>query len=162
MSGCISTVLKSKRKSLNLSVKEVLDTLHTHGIDISDKTLYGWESGHRQPDADTFIVLCQIYGIDSFSSITKAPSISDEAMKIARDYNDLDDHGKNVVKVVISAEQKRISQSREEAELFPGVKVLKIAGRDGSFKEVRLTEEQRKDFHAYLDRLQLEDASDIL
>lgn len=49
MHNDIATVLKTKRKELGLSVKTVLERLNTYGIDISDKTLYGWESGYRQP-----------------------------------------------------------------------------------------------------------------
>lgn len=30
---------------------------------LSPKTLYSYESGHRQPDADTLMALCEIYGI---------------------------------------------------------------------------------------------------
>lgn len=124
----IASYLKGKRKELKMSVKDVLSELHTHGIDISDKTLYGWESGHRQPDADTFIILCQIYGIDSFSSIydpktptKKSPSdeLSEEAVKVARDYSELDQPGKNVVRVVIAEEGKRVTAERERRQVAP-------------------------------------------
>lgn len=79
MGSNVSAILKEKRKGLGLSVKTVLDELRSYNIEISDKTLYGWESGHRQPDADTFLALCQIYGIDTLKCIAKAPSILDEA-----------------------------------------------------------------------------------
>lgn len=79
MGSYVSAILKEKRKGLGLSVKTVLDELRSYDIEISDKTLYGWESGHRQPDADTFLALCQIYGIGTLKGITKAPPISDEA-----------------------------------------------------------------------------------
>ena len=78
MGSNVSTILKEKRKGLGLSVKTVLDELRSYDIEISDKTLYGWESGHRQPDADTFLALCQIYGIDTLKGTAKAPSTSDE------------------------------------------------------------------------------------
>lgn len=80
MGSNVSAILKEKRKRLGLSVKTVLDELRSYDIEISDKTLYGWESGHRQPDADTFLALCQIYGIDTLKGTTKAPSTSDEAV----------------------------------------------------------------------------------
>lgn len=67
----IADLLKSSRKALGLSVKEVIDKLATEGIQVSGKTLYGWESGHRQPDADTFIALCVLYGIPSFSQLVE-------------------------------------------------------------------------------------------
>lgn len=76
-------MLKAKRKERGLSVKDVLNQLHEYGIDISDKTLYGWENAHRQPDADTFVALCRIYGIDSLSETEKDPADTevDEARK---------------------------------------------------------------------------------
>lgn len=59
----IAEVLKRHRKALNLSASEVAARLSTYGIDISPKSLYSYESGHRQPDADTLMALCEIYGI---------------------------------------------------------------------------------------------------
>ena len=39
MSSSIAPLLKSKRKDLGLSVREVLAKLHEDGIDVSDKNL---------------------------------------------------------------------------------------------------------------------------
>ena len=61
----IGELLKSYRKVSGFSVKETVQKLSERGIDVSEKTLYSWESGHRQPDADTFITLCLIYGVTS-------------------------------------------------------------------------------------------------
>lgn len=61
----IGTLLKSKRKELKLSVKQVVDSLKSYNISISEKTLYGWENNYRQPDADTFLILCAIYQISN-------------------------------------------------------------------------------------------------
>lgn len=115
MGNNVSAILKEKRKGLGLSVKTVLDELRPYGIEISDKTLYGWESGHRQPDADTFLALCQIYGIDTLKGIKKAPSISDEAMKLAQDYDGLDSHGQRVVRLVTDEEKARCVSAADEA-----------------------------------------------
>lgn len=117
MSSSVAPLLKSKRKDLGLSVRDVLAKLHENGIDVSDKTLYGWESGHRQPDADTFLALCQIYKIGSFSNIQKAPSeLSEEALHVAKDYEGLDRHGRNMTKIVITEEQKRMAEERRRRE----------------------------------------------
>ena len=60
----IASVLKRNRKSSNLSVESVVSILsQNYQIQISPKTLYGYESGYRQPDADTLLALCKIYGI---------------------------------------------------------------------------------------------------
>lgn len=69
MSSNVGNMLRNKRNALGLSVKEVVNLLAQNDINISIKTLYGWENGNRQPDADTFITLCKIYNIDSFSSV---------------------------------------------------------------------------------------------
>lgn len=59
----IAEVLKNRRKILKLSAAEVTSRLLAYGIDISPKSLYSYESGHRQPDADTLMALCEIYNI---------------------------------------------------------------------------------------------------
>lgn len=59
----IAEVLKQKRRELGLSAIEVTDRLEAAAIALSPKTLYSYESGHRQPDADTLMALCEIYGI---------------------------------------------------------------------------------------------------
>ena len=121
----IAEILKAKRKERNMSVKDVLEQLRTFEIDISEKTLYGWESGHRQPDADTFLLLCRIYGIDTISGIQKTPpltkkeapsDLSEEALKVAKDYSALDRHGKNMTKIVITEEQKRMVEEKQRRE----------------------------------------------
>lgn len=79
MSIDIASTLKKKRKELGMSVNELLTHLKEAGIVVSNKTVYGWESGHRQPDADTFIVLCRILGIESFDETEKSPSAEESA-----------------------------------------------------------------------------------
>lgn len=79
MSIDIASTIKKKRKELGMSVNELLTHLKDAGIVVSNKTVYGWESGHRQPDADTFIVLCRILGIESFDETEKSPSAEESA-----------------------------------------------------------------------------------
>ena len=57
----ISLTLRKLRERQKLSVKEVQEKLLLFDIDVSIKTIYGWESGKRLPDADTFLTLCDIY-----------------------------------------------------------------------------------------------------
>lgn len=59
-----SKVLKEYRKKNDLSVKEVSMKLNEKSIKVAPKTIYGWESGQTQPDADTLLVLCEMYHID--------------------------------------------------------------------------------------------------
>lgn len=59
----IAKVLKDYRQRTGLSATEVVKRLSIYDRTISPKTLYGWESGHSQPDADSLLLLCNIYGI---------------------------------------------------------------------------------------------------
>ena len=60
----IAQVLKQYRKENSLSVPDVSRLLEEKSIHAATKTIYGWESGQTQPDADTLLVLCDIYNID--------------------------------------------------------------------------------------------------
>ena len=57
----ISSTLRRLRENQRLTVKEVQEKLLQLGIPVAIKTIYGWESGKRLPDADTFLTLCDIY-----------------------------------------------------------------------------------------------------
>lgn len=59
----IAEALKEHRKSKHLSAAKVIELLKNYEIEISPKSLYSYESGHRQPDADTLMALCDIYEI---------------------------------------------------------------------------------------------------
>lgn len=60
----ISKALKLYRKQNHLSVADVSQLLSERNISVAQKTIYGWESGQTQPDADTLLLLCEIYKID--------------------------------------------------------------------------------------------------
>ncbi len=61
----IAKALKEYRKKNNYSVKDVSLFLGEHSIKVSPKTIYGWESGQAQPNADTLLTLCEIYNIQN-------------------------------------------------------------------------------------------------
>ena len=61
----IAKVLKEYRKRNNYSVQDVALLLEERDIKAAPKTIYGWESGQTQPDADTLLKLCDIYNIDN-------------------------------------------------------------------------------------------------
>ena len=65
----IAKVLKYYRKCNRLSVAEVSEKLEEISpIPVAQKTIYGWESGQTQPDADMLLRLCKIYKIDDILS----------------------------------------------------------------------------------------------
>ena len=135
----VSSLIKSKRKELDYSVKDVVSELSKRGIDVSEKTVYGWESGHRQPDADTFLILCDIYQIanlsDEISSSKGNEIISTNEQKVIKKYRVLDEHGKMLVDNVLDLEYKRVT-SQKSNEV-----TINIAARGGE-NELTLSEEK--------------------
>lgn len=65
----IGNILKRLREENNLTGKEAVEKLKEFGIDISAKTLYGYESGRNSTNADMFLALCKIYKCQNVMSI---------------------------------------------------------------------------------------------
>lgn len=80
-----------KRGISNAGVGTMVKVFTTLGLDLESI-----QDGHLRP-----------------SDIKKAPSLSGEDLKIMRDYNGLDDHGKTMARMVISEEQKRMDAEAE-------------------------------------------------
>ena len=68
----IASTLKELRAISKLSAKEVSERLTLYNINISTKTLYGYESGLSMPNADTFLALCKIYNCENPLQIISA------------------------------------------------------------------------------------------
>lgn len=59
----IAATLKLCRIKAGFDAKEVADKLISMGAIKSIKSFYNWESGRTQPDADTFMYLCDLYNV---------------------------------------------------------------------------------------------------
>lgn len=89
----VAKILKHKRQEAGYSVKDISQKFNK-----SIKTIYSWENGQGQPDADTLISLCYLYGIQSFDELDESkkgsnPS-SDEITQLILFYNKLNNIGK--------------------------------------------------------------------
>lgn len=62
--------------------------LALRGFSNFDKTIYGYESGHRQPDADTLMAMCVIYGIDDVFSAFGYKDTDEEDIDESYERND--------------------------------------------------------------------------
>jgi len=109
----IGGILMNLRENAGKTREEVAELLGK-----SVKTVGHWETGYAQPDANTLFLLCTIYGADlnasfGFPTLKKeAPSYSNEALKIADNYDKLDSWGQRVVNSVIADEQARIAAAQ--------------------------------------------------
>ncbi len=81
----IAQVLREKRIACGIPVKDIAKQIGN-----SEKTIYGWENAHSQPDIDSFVTLCQLYNIRSFDVFLEDPSeraeYSNAALHIAAAY----------------------------------------------------------------------------
>lgn len=105
--------LRSLREDAGLSVREVIDKLSDMGIELSEKTLYGYEKGIRMPNGDMLINLCKIYKctniISAFEPLTD-DMVTFSDLKMIEKYHDLDDHGKEMVDCILEKESQRIKK----------------------------------------------------
>ncbi|MBO5534714.1 MAG: helix-turn-helix domain-containing protein [Clostridia bacterium] len=102
-----SEQLKKARTAAGYTVREAIEAFHQQSIDISEKTLYGWERGIRTPDADVFLRLCRIYQIESLSDFMEGNQ-KPVTTEIERKYASLDDHGRRLVSLVLEEEYERV------------------------------------------------------
>lgn len=110
---------------------------------------------NTNPKLDTLQSICKVLGcrLDDFDDTPNPKnnlSLSDEAKKIALDYDKLDTHGKEMVDIVIEKETERINAVSEietqPLDVKPKEKTYNLATAARGQKELILTEEQLKAF----------------
>ena len=103
-------------------------------LGISKGTVNNWARGNNSPDVDMVPKICNVLGIsilDIYSPAhvekkevmipeKKATSITDAAIKLAKDYDSLDTHGKRVVRAVTDEEKSRMEQEAAAARWRSG------------------------------------------
>lgn len=101
----IGLVLKNLRIQKGLTQKEVAEKIGRR-----QQIIGHWETGYAQPDADTLFTLCDIYGvsIDDAFGFSK-PSLYDSLLK---KYKALDNHGKELVTLVLDKEYERVTDNK--------------------------------------------------
>ena len=66
----IGKILKKYRKMNLLSVNDVVIELsEKYGVNVAEKTIYGWESSQAHPTAPMLIALCDIYKINNITDV---------------------------------------------------------------------------------------------
>lgn len=108
----IAKVLKDYRKLNHYSVEDVVLKLEENHLPFASKTIYGWESGQTQPDADTLLVLCKIYKIDNIlETFGYAPTerpllLSEEEHSLIQKYREHPDM-QDAVKKLLNIESRK-------------------------------------------------------
>ena len=110
----ISNFLKQLRKTSGLSASDVVNELQEYNIDISAKTLYGYESGLSMLNADVFVALCKIYKCDNPMDIFGTPSVTSKEFDLIEKYRSLDSRGEDIVNTVLNREADRMKELKNE------------------------------------------------
>ena len=137
----IGEKLRELREKNNLTRKEAVEKLKELGFDISDKTLYGYESGRNSANADMFLSLCKIYGcqniMETFSDSVDDILFTNDEWNMIEEYRVLDAHGKEIIDFVLKKELERMehlqaadSAPAAEPVSFPEHQVVNAAHAD--------------------------------
>lgn len=101
--------LSEYRKAAGFTQKYVADYL-TSSLSLnkpmSPKTVSSWEAGLAEPDAVTFLKLCNLYGVGDIMQEfageavvpKEEPEISRDALEVAQAYEKLDESGKAMIR----------------------------------------------------------------
>ena len=122
----IGTRLKESREKKGLLQSELAKLIGVKSAGV----ISNWEQDVCKPDANKMVKICQVLGISlsyllNYYGTEKAPSLSDEAMKLAEDYDGrMDDRGRETVRGVADLEVARfksetaatLRKSREQSE----------------------------------------------
>lgn len=135
------SVLRKLRENSGLSVKEVVERLKDYGQDISDKTLYSYESQKRAVSGDMLLALCQIYKckniLETFANIKTDYDIpDDDEWSVIELYRLLDPYGRDAVKTIMKLEVERSKDLFEKAQHIDTLN-LQIAKKDRFIADLR-------------------------
>lgn len=99
----IGNIIRESRNAAGLTQLQVANAL-----DRPQNTISAWEMGRAQPDANTLFELFQVLGRsvdEAFGFTESAPPLSGEALKVARDFDNLSPYGKRRVQAEIEKQQ---------------------------------------------------------
>lgn len=110
----IGKILKQLRLDAGKTQKEVATLLGK-----SQQLIGHWETGYSQPDANTLFILCRIYGttVDKAFGFEDENSISRYESAFIEKYRRLDNHGKEIISLLLEKELQRCSsESADKTE----------------------------------------------
>nr|DAW70643.1 MAG TPA: helix-turn-helix domain protein [Caudoviricetes sp.] len=98
---------------------------------IKTTTLSNYENGVTEPDIDTFLMLCDLYDLDFYEILGEGygykVSGADFDIRISeiehlKKYRTLDEHGKDIIDILLEKEFQRCAASYNERTLLEDVK----------------------------------------
>ena len=144
MNSYLIEKLKEGRLNKGLKQSDV-----TRLIGIKNTTLSNYENGNTEPDMDTFLKLCHLYDLDysellgeayGYSVPGCAFDIKSSDIKMISRYHELDDHGKELVNLVLEKEHDRciasINEKPASLRLYTYMQKIAAAGNGFYFDDI--------------------------
>lgn len=149
----------SLRERIRINLVTAMENAGINQVQLADKlniskgTVNNWTRGNNSPDVDMVPRICEVLGISVLSlysptefespegeTTKKSPSdLSEEAKKIAKDYDRLTDHGKGAVKLIMEYEGKaEAAATPKQAAGRPKVVPLPKVKRAHGFTEIEV------------------------
>jgi transcriptional regulator with XRE-family HTH domain len=148
MGNKIGIVLRKLRDKKGFTAKQAVLHLLILGFDISEKTLYGYESGARMPNSDLFMALCAIYEVENilgefgYKDLKDTMLFSNNEWELLRHFRDLNTEGQQKIVDYITdlkATEMYNTQKAEEPDyLMPNAAHNDFANNE---EELRLMQE---------------------
>lgn len=115
MGSAFGDKLKEIRSRTGMTAEDVSMRLKENGFEIAGKTISGYETGKRMPNADVFMALMTIYKcqnpLNEFSFVEVDYTIpSDDEWEMIEKYRLLDDFGRDTINIALERETQRIEQ----------------------------------------------------
>jgi len=147
----IGLTLKKCRNLAKMSVKEISDLLTAKGFKASESTIYSWENGNSQPTPGALLTMCIAYGIEDVLKTFGYDGYNDDGsiqlnldeIELIEKYRDLDDHGKEIVDIVLDKEHARVT-----AKVIPLSRPSTIAAH---FEGDEFTEDELDEIREFTD-----------
>lgn len=120
----IACLLRDNRKRNGYSVEQVTQKLRERGISISTKALYGYENKVGKPKLNTFVALCDIYGITNILEalglsysvpVSKKHALSDEEYALIDLYRRADESDRQAVRLILRKYETPMSNAPASA-----------------------------------------------
>lgn len=112
-----SDVLKYLRKREHMTQQELANKLK-----ISRGAVSMYELGQREPDFETLEAIADCFNVSMSVLLGKDEAVKPPAQYLTdlqKKYNALDDHGRELVDLVLGAEYKRCMTAEKQAEIVP-------------------------------------------
>lgn len=159
----VGSRIKDLRKALKLNQSEFASRIGS-----VQNTITGYETGRREPSNQVITLICREFGVsetwlrtgegEMFTPVNRDKEIEafiDSVLK-----SESDDFRRRMIAVLSKLDtaewellEKMALKLASESKPQPKMHVIKIAGRDGSFEERHLTDEEYKDFRDKLDSM---------